>query len=234
VSRNGSPHGTSVERVHAAIREHILSGRYSPGSRLTLARLAQEHHVSLIPVREALHRLEAERMVRLERNRGATVTEISIDDMRDIYETRLVLEDHAIRSAVSRISPDQLKRAEAALDQMGSCFRMGDEASAYDFHQEFHFSLYETSESMWTVHLVRQLWSSAERYVRLAASVRPDPDLFVAEHRAIFEAVKSGDADDAAARLADNLRTTERLLSATYATEAELPASYATEAELHE
>jgi DNA-binding GntR family transcriptional regulator len=144
------------------------------------------------------------------------VTEISIEDMTDIYETRLVLEDHAIRSAVSRISPSQLRGTEEALREMRSCFRAGDEPAAYAAHERFHFSLYETADSAWTVHLVKQLWSSAERYVRLAASVRPDPDLFVAEHEEIFAAVAAGDADAAAARLADNLRTTERLLAATY------------------
>lgn len=209
-------HGTSVDRVHDALRENILSGTYAPGSRLILSRLATEHDVSFIPVREALQRLEAERMVRIEPNRGATVTEISIEDMTDIYETRLVLENHAIRAAVPRITPEQLRGTERALREMRSGFRGGDEPAAYTAHERFHFSLYETADSAWTIHLLRQLWSSAERYVRLAAGVRPDPAEFVAEHEEIFTAVREGDADAAASRLADNLRTTEKLLTASY------------------
>ncbi len=209
-------HGTSVDRVHRALRENILSGAYAPGSRLILSRLAAEHEVSFIPVREALQRLEAERMVSIEPNRGATVTAISIEDMRDIYETRLVLEESAIRAAVARISPTELSRAEAALRSMREHFREGDEPAAYAAHESFHFTLYEVAGSPWTVHLLRQLWASAERYVRLAAGVRPDPALFVAEHEEILAAVKKGDADAAASRLADNLRTTEKLLAETY------------------
>lgn len=94
---------SSVDRVYEALREKILSGVYPPGSRLILSRLANEHQMSFIPVREALQRLEGERMVRSERNRGATVTELSIADMRDIYETRLILEETAIRAATARI-----------------------------------------------------------------------------------------------------------------------------------
>lgn len=218
-------HGTSVDRVHDALRENILSGAYAPGSRLILSRLAQEHDVSFIPVREALQRLEAERMIRIEPNRGATVTEISIADMTDIYETRLVLEDHAIRAAVSRISPAEMRRSESALKAMRSHFRDGDDPAAYAAHQDFHFSLYEIAGSTWTVHLLRQLWASADRYVRLAAGVRPDPALFVAEHEDILAAVKEGDADAAAARLADNLRTTEKLLTATYESDHDGPAT---------
>jgi DNA-binding GntR family transcriptional regulator len=66
------------------------------------------------------------------------------------------------------------------------------------------------------MHVIRQLWASAGRYVRMAASVRPAPAQFVAEHRAIYDAVAAGDGDLAAERLIDNLRTTERLLTETY------------------
>jgi DNA-binding GntR family transcriptional regulator len=209
-------HGTSVDRVHAALREKVLDGTYPPGSRLILSRLAGEHEVSFIPVREALQRLEAERMVRTERNRGATVTEISVADMRDIYETRLVLEDHAIRAAVPRLTAADIRAAAGALKDMRAGFRARDEAAAYAAHERFHFSLYDAADSAWTVHLVRQLWAGAERYVRLGASVRPGPKAFIAEHAEILSAVKAGDADAAAGALADNLRTTERLLAEAY------------------
>jgi DNA-binding GntR family transcriptional regulator len=207
---------SSVDRVQEALREKILSGAYPPGSRLILSKLAEEHGMSFIPIREALHRLESERLVRFARNRGATVTELSIADMRDIYETRLVLEDHAIRAAIPRLDAARIKPADTALREMAEQFARGDDRAAYGAHQRFHFALYEPAGSDWTMHLIRQLWTSAERYVRLAASVRPEPREFVAEHGAILAAVRAGDAEDAAARLSANLRTTERLLAATY------------------
>ncbi|MBS1895754.1 MAG: FCD domain-containing protein, partial [Actinobacteria bacterium] len=105
---------------------------------------------------------------------------------------------------------------ETALTEMRAHFGRDDEPAAYEAHQRFHFRLYDVTESAWTDHLLRLLWSSAERYVRLAAGLRSDPDAFVAEHEEILDAVKQGDADLAAARLAENLRTTERLLAATY------------------
>jgi DNA-binding GntR family transcriptional regulator len=207
---------SSVDRVQEALREMILSGAYPPGSRLILSKLAEEHGMSFIPIREALHRLESERLVQFARNRGATVTELSIADMRDIYETRLVLEDHAIRAAIPRLDATGIASADAALRAMAAGFAKGDDRAAYAAHQRFHFALYEPAGSAWTMHLIRQLWTSAERYMRLAAAVRPEPREFVAEHSAILDAVRAGDADDAAARLTENLQTTERLLAATY------------------
>jgi DNA-binding GntR family transcriptional regulator len=215
-SPRGEPVSSSVDRVHQALRERILSGQYAPGSRLILTRLSEEHGVSFIPIREALQRLEAERLVVTETNRGARVAEISIADMRDIYETRVVLEQHAIREAIPRMNTDALRKADQALTEMQERFDAGDERAAFAAHETFHFTLYESAGSSWTMHVIRQLWASAGRYLRLAASVRPAPAEFVAEHRAIYEAVEAGDIDLAAERLTENLRTTERLLTETY------------------
>jgi DNA-binding GntR family transcriptional regulator len=216
MSESEPTNASSVDRVQQALRERILSGEYPPGSRLILSKLAEEHGMSFIPIREALHRLESERLVRFARNRGATVTELSMADMRDIYETRLVLEDRAIRAAMQLLDAKHLEPADVALQDMAAEFANGDARAAYAAHQRFHFALYEPAGSPWTMHLIQLLWNSAERYLRLAASVRPDPRAFVAEHATILEAVRRGDAEEAAARLAANLRTTERLLAATY------------------
>jgi DNA-binding GntR family transcriptional regulator len=207
---------SSVDRVHEALREKILAGTYPPNSRLILSRLSAEHGVSLIPIREALQRLEAERLISTEINVGARVAEISIADMRDIYETRMVLEQHAIRLAVPRLSDSDLAIADEALTRMERSFSANREREAYEHHQRFHFALYEPAGSAWTMHVIRQLWVSAERYLRLAASVRPAPEQFVAEHREIFAAVTGGDIDEAVEKLTANLRTTERLLTETY------------------
>jgi DNA-binding GntR family transcriptional regulator len=208
--------GSNVDRVHLALREGILAGTYKPGSRLVLSKLAAEHDVSLIPVREALQRLEAERMIRLQPNRGATVTQVSIDDMGDIYETRLVLEIHALRRVIELGALDQLDRARSALARMAEHFGEGLDKKAYADHEDFHFALYDGAGSTWTIHMIRMLWASSERYVRLAAGVRLEAADFVAEHQEILVAVEAGDADLAADKLAANLGTTQRLLRETY------------------
>jgi DNA-binding GntR family transcriptional regulator len=207
---------SSVDRVQQAVREKILSGVYPPGSRLVLSRLAAEHGVSFIPIREGLHRLESERLVEMQPNRGARVAEISIADMRDIYETRVVLEQHAVRTAIPKLTEENLRLAGAALDRMEERFAADRQGEAYQAHQAFHFALYEPAGSAWTMHVIRLLWASADRYVRLAAGVRPAPELFVAEHREIFDAVVSGDVEAAVESLIANLRTTEKLLAENY------------------
>ncbi|MQA72907.1 MAG: FCD domain-containing protein [Solirubrobacterales bacterium] len=214
---NNSP-GTElslVDRVQRAVREAILSGEYEAGSRLLVSRLAQENGVSPIPVREALRRLESERLVEIAVNRGATVTPISVNDMRDIYETRLVIETYALRRAFPYFTVTLLDEAERILYGMTRLLADARDRQAHEQHRRFHFILYEPAHSAWTMHVIRQLWTGAERYLRLSPEMRSTPEAFAAEHAAILAAVREGDPTVAVSLLAEHLRRTETLLSNT-------------------
>ena len=136
-----------VDRVHAATREAILSGVHPPGSRLLVSTIAAENGVSTIPVREAIRRLESERLVVIELNRGATVAPISVDDLRDVYETRIVMECNALRRAYPNLNDEILSGARADLERMTSLLRAGRDRDAYLHHRGFHYALYEPAGS---------------------------------------------------------------------------------------
>lgn len=208
-----------VDRVHAATREAILSGVHPPGSRLLVSMIAAENGVSTIPVREAIRRLESERLVVVELNRGATVTPISVDDLRDVYETRIVMECHALRRAYPLLDRDVIRAARTDLARMTALLRAGRDHDAFLRHRAFHYALYEPAGSPWSMHVIAQLWSGAERYLRLSAGMRDSPEQFAAEHEEVLAAVAEGDADAAVARLEEHLRRTQRLLDAAYGDE---------------
>jgi DNA-binding GntR family transcriptional regulator len=214
-----------VDRVHAATREAILAGVHPPGSRLLVATLAAENGVSTIPVREAIRRLESERLVTVELNRGATVTPISVDDLRDVYETRVVMECHALRRAYPHLTEAVLRDARADLERMTALLRAGRHREAYLRHRGFHFALYERAGSPWSMHVIGQLWLGAQRYLRLSAGMRDTPEEFAAEHTAVLAAIADGDADAASARLEEHLRRTARLLYAAYGAPAPQPSA---------
>lgn len=204
--------GSLVDRVYAALREDILDGVHAPGARLRLNELAEQHGTSFIPVREALRRLESERLVEVEQNRGARVAPLSIDDARDVYETRIVVEAHALRLAFPNLGEADIARSGAAIDAMTGLFAAGRNREAYEQHRIVHFALYEPAGSAWTLHVVRLLWTGAERYVRRSAALRGTPEEFAAEHRAVLDAVRGGDVDAAVARLDEHLHRTQALL----------------------
>ena len=135
-----------VERVLVTTRERILNGTYAPGSRLRLHKIAEEAGVSLIPAREALRVLEAERLVITVPNKGARVAELSLEDMRDLYAVRSTLEAEAVRTA-RQLSTEEADHLRSMLDEIQDAFGAGDEAKVMRIHRQFHFGLYERSDS---------------------------------------------------------------------------------------
>ncbi len=94
--------------AYEQIRSAIVESRYVAGQRLVEQRIAAEFQLSRTPVREALRRLEAEGLVVSERNRGAVVRQLSLDDVVDLYELRARLESYAAELAAVRRSHGEL------------------------------------------------------------------------------------------------------------------------------
>jgi len=181
--------------------------------RLRLNHLAEESGVSLIPVREALRVLEAERLVRTVPNKGATVAELSIDDMNDLYSVRIQLESEALASS-KPLTDVEVESLEAVLAEMDVADAAGDFARTMRLHRGFHFKLYERSASSWLPFLIDILWKHAERYQWLSLHVRRD--VAGDEHLAIVEALHRGEMLAAAEAMRAHLDMTRTLLEQEY------------------
>ena len=104
-----------VELAYERIRSAIVEGEFAPGQRLIEQKIAERYDLSRTPVREAIRRLEAEGLVVSERNRGAMVREVDLDEVLDLYELRLRLESYAAELAAQRITEDELDALAAAV-----------------------------------------------------------------------------------------------------------------------
>jgi len=198
-----------VDQVLMLTRRRILSGEYAPGSRLPVHMLAGESGASLIPVREALRILEAERLVESIPNRGARVTPLSLDDMEDLYSVRILLETDTLRQA-RPFEPDEVAALTELLDRMREAVSVDDIDLVMALHRQYHFALYSRADSSWMPYIIDILWKHTERYQRLALAFRHDgADL---EHRSVLEALALGDNERAADDLKSHLETTARLV----------------------
>lgn len=202
---------SSVERVYQRTRQAILVGDYPPGSPLRLPELARSNGVSIIPVREALRLLEAEGFVESIPNRGARVASLSLEDMLDVYRTRVVLEVEALRQAVPGITPPILTKARRLNERIVRQFAQRGHASYVD-HRAFHFLLYEPSGSRWLMRLIGIVWDHTERYRRQGAS-RVTPESAREEHEHILERIEAGDVEGATGALREHLEHSMALLS---------------------
>lgn len=125
-----------MDDTYTALREWIMDGRFRPGVALSQVQLALELDVSRTPLREAFRRLEAERLVVTEANRGVVVAPLALSDVEDSYAVRLLVEPALIAATLDRVVDADIEAMESALAAMR---RPG--VSPRDFqlaHWEYH------------------------------------------------------------------------------------------------
>lgn len=204
---------TLAERAYAAIHELILSGEYAPGDRLRIEDLAATLNLSPTPIREALHRLEATGLSEHVPHRGARVTDLTIEDLRDLYDARLALEPLALSKAAEQFTPEVAAMARGHLANQVAAERRGDFSEAWKAHTAFHFTLYEASGSRWLVRLITPLWESSQRYRLRWHPLRQDLHTRDGEHEDILAACISKSADQAAMLVYNHLARTANLVA---------------------
>src|SRR4051812_25569107 len=150
--------------VQERIRSAVLSGQLAAGSRIDQAQLASDLNVSLVPVREALKKLEAEGFVQIVPRRGAFVTKTSASDMDDLYFARQILEGQAAYHAVDKLTTEDLKALDDLTKQMDAALRKQDFASFMEHNRRFHFVIYEAANNRYMTNIISGLWDLAERY----------------------------------------------------------------------
>lgn len=124
------PRATLAETTADALRERILAGLFAPGERLVEAEIARQLQISRGPVREALAKLREEALVRDEPRRGWFVSELTTDDILEIYELRSAIEARAARAIIARGD-------EAALAELRALFERLRQAAAADARERF-------------------------------------------------------------------------------------------------
>jgi len=205
---------TLVDVAVRDLRESILSGELSPGTPLILTEVAGNLAMSVMPVREAIRRLEVEGLVDQVPHRGARVSPVSMPDLEDLYSVRIALEGLATRRAALRFTEDDYERLSGVLDEYLAAYGRGDEARGREMHAAFHLGLYELSGSRWLLRTIGPLWEAAERYQRLSSGLRGSLEERHKEHRRILEHCRNRDAEAAGAALEEHLRRTMNIVRA--------------------
>lgn len=213
------PRTTTTDHVEAALFEGIRTGKLTSASPLRLQDLAQQLNVSMMPIREALRRLENIGLVDIVPHRGAWVRPQTVTDLRDTYSVRLLLEMRAVEMASARFGNEHLQRARTALDAFHRARDANDQVTARNMHEAFHFACYEASGSAWLMRSIRPLWQNSERY-RIESMRNPEHALARAkEHEELLEALSLQDSARAVEILERHLRSSADLVAVELATD---------------
>jgi len=182
--------------VGEKIRGQILDGKLRPGERLVEDRLSAELGVSRVPVREALRELSAEGLVRIERNRGASVTEVTPAMVAELVEVRALLEGLNARLAAQRHDPEIVRQLGEVLKRGNEAADAGSTEQLARLNAEFHERLAEASRNAVLSDVMRGLRERTSLAFAINGRSRAREDW--AEHAGILAAVIAGDAELAA------------------------------------
>lgn len=213
---------TLAETAYEALRHDIVRGLLRPGQPLRMVQLSQRYGMGFSPLREALNRLQAERLVSSVALRGFTVAPLSMPEMWDAINTRILIEQRALRLSIENGGDDweagivgalhglmlQSARAASGTDE--------EQRLLEDRHHAFHRSLIAACNSGWLMDFFQRLYVEAERYrypLLRMQSVENHRDI-QAEHAALSQAALARDADLACTLLADHYLRTARFIEA--------------------
>lgn len=186
------------------LREAILNGEIQAGEKLKQEDIAKRFNSSLIPAREALRNLEAEGLVTFYPNRGAFVSELSLENVREIFETRIYIELGALELSIPNLEPGDIAEAEAVIALLDTSVT-GKELS--NRNRLFHSLLYRRCGNGFLLELINSLHRNIERYMRQYLVNLYNNDLSQDTHRKILQAVKDKDVPSAKSQLEHHMRT---------------------------
>ncbi|MBR4548857.1 MAG: GntR family transcriptional regulator [Oscillospiraceae bacterium] len=203
-----------ADQIFEQLERDILAGRYPKGEVLSELSLAKQLGVSRTPVREAIRRLEQEKILE-ETSRGLTVVGISHEDMLDMYEIRLHIEGLAARRAAERITDEELAAMRETLDLQRFYVEKGGENSSMrikNLDSQFHEQLYSASGSKAYCDTLLSLHKKITKFRMASVSKQSRALQSLEEHEAIFAALSARDGEAAAkAATAHTLNARDRI-----------------------
>lgn len=185
-----------ADQVFEELERDILSGVYERGEVLTEMKLSEQLHVSRTPIREALRRLEQERIIE-PTSKGMKVIGISRSDIADICEIRLRLEGLAARWAAERANEAGIRFLKETLDLQEFYTQKQDPDSIKNADSQFHQTIYALCGSHSMQDTLEPLHRKLVKYRRVSVSAQSRAQKSLEEHRAIYEAIAAHDGDTA-------------------------------------
>ncbi|GHD42159.1 GntR family transcriptional regulator [Mycetocola manganoxydans] len=199
------------ELSYTWIRSKIEGGAFVPGYRLVLGAIAKELDVSVVPVREAIRRLEAEGLVTFERNVGAQVAMLNETGYVTTMQTLSILEGAATMLSAPFITDEDIAAARAVNANMADCLENFDPHRFTELNREFHSILFERCPNDNLLDLVHRGWNSLNMLRDSTFSFVPGrAHQSVAEHEGILSLLENG-ADSLDIELAARAHRTRTL-----------------------
>jgi DNA-binding GntR family transcriptional regulator len=197
----------SSPAVAEALRAAILKGEYAPRQRLVEVDLCERFDTSRFMLRSALQELSAQGLVEFQRNRGARVREISIDEAIEITEVRMLLEGHLAARAAQRVTKPEAAVLRGVVRDMHAAVDKSELLAYSDLNARLHAAIRDIAAQETMARLLRQLRDQTVRHRFTLSMVPGRPAVSLPQHEAIVAAVTARRPDDAERAMRDHLRS---------------------------
>ncbi|HIT62946.1 MAG TPA: GntR family transcriptional regulator [Candidatus Ventrimonas merdavium] len=195
--------------VFNTLRQAILKGELEPGERLMEIQLADRLGVSRTPIREAIRKLELEGLVLMIPRKGAEVAKISEKNLRDVLEVRRSLDELAIELAIDRMTDEDIKELEKAMEAFRNAVKTGDAMTIAECDEAYHEVIYNGTNNSRLVQILNNLREQMYRY-RLEYIKDSDMrQILVVEHEQILKAVKNRRVEEAKTAIREHIDNQE-------------------------
>lgn len=189
---------SNTQRAIEAMRQMIFAGDLPAGSDHLESELAEQLGMSRTPIREAALTLEGQGLLEMRPRKGVRILPVSPDDMREIYDVLTELESLAAKQAAKRRpSGAELAPLAKAITDMDTALAAGALEDWADADERFHKELVRLGGNSRVRMIVNMLSDQVRRARMITLHMRPIPVKSNEDHRAVFDAIKSGDGDQA-------------------------------------
>ena len=189
---------TLAERVFQALQSAIVRGELPPGSRITEPGLAKNYGISRGPLREAMRRLEAHRLIERVPHVGARVVQLSMDELLELFDVREALEGMAARQAAAHMTAEEIAglREVLAMHEQQSDLRRGESYYQREGDLDFHYRIVQGSHNRMLVTLLcDDLYYLVRLYRTQFSASGGRPQRALVEHHRIVDAIEAGEGD---------------------------------------
>lgn len=202
---------SSTQRIVASITAAIVERRLMPGTKLAEQKIADIFKVSRTLVRQALNQLSRDKLITLEPARGARVAEPSVEEARQVFEVRQMVESALIRRAATELTPSQIAELRSHLRAEQAAVQRTDVSGRTHLLADFHVVLARMLGNEVLAELLADLVTRSSLIALMYQSSHSAEHSF-AEHVAIVDALEKRDARAAAKLMEEHLHNVERNL----------------------
>jgi len=203
--RKSLTHRTISSAVGDELRRRILDGSFQSGFQLRQDALAEEFGVSRIPIREALVQLESEGLVKILPHKGAIVSELSIAEIDELFELRVLLEPRLLAASAPLLTAEDFAQLHAILDEYNAEIQAMHVGRWGELNTRFHMLMYRHAEKPRSLALVGNLLLDCDRHARIQLSLDNNTDRAHREHTALVALCETGKVADACTLLASHI-----------------------------